>query len=90
MDVSDEELEKASDTSFSELPRIVQIALTIFNTMPDIIEGMNGIWLGKNWSGVMDFMEIYEVDEKLECLEYLQTLNSYMLKFHGEKAKQRK
>ena len=49
-----------------------QQALLLFNILPDKIEGMNGTWLGKEYAGLTDIMDIYEVDDKKEVLDLLQ------------------
>lgn len=49
----------------------VQQAFYIYNILPDLIEGMAGIWLGKNFSGIGDILDIYGITKKKEVLEYL-------------------
>ena len=40
--------------------------------MPDKVEGMNGVWLGKDYAGLGDIMEIYDFDNRREVLDLLQ------------------
>ena len=49
-----------------------QQALFLFNVLPDKVEGMNGVWLGKEYAGLSDIMNIYEIDDKKEVLDLLQ------------------
>ena len=49
-----------------------QQALLLFNILPDKIEGMNGVWLGKEYAGLGDIMNIYEIDDRKEVLDLLQ------------------
>ena len=43
----------------------VQGALLLFNALPDIWEGMSGSWMGKDYSGLIAIMDIYQLDNKL-------------------------
>ena len=49
-----------------------QQAVLLFNILPDKIEGMNGVWLGKEYAGLSDIMNIYEIDNQKEVLDLLQ------------------
>ena len=49
-----------------------QQALRLYNALPDKIEGMNGVWLGKDYSGIGDIMRIYKIDENEDVFELLQ------------------
>ena len=49
-----------------------QQALFLFNVLPDKVEGMNGVWLGKEYAGLSDIMNIYEIDDQKEVLDLLQ------------------
>ena len=49
----------------------VQQALSLFNILPDRVEGMSGTLLGKDFSCLSDFMNIYEVEDKKSVLEYI-------------------
>ena len=66
----------------------VQQALTLFNVLPDIIEGMNGLWLGKNYSGLSDIMDIYNVINKREVFELLKVAEGEASKFYSQKRKE--
>jgi len=48
-----------------------QQALLLFNILPDKIEGMNGLWLGKEFSGIGDIFDFYEIEDRREVFELL-------------------
>lgn len=43
----------------ADLPYDCQLALFIFNALPDNIEGMSGLWLGKDFSGLSFIFDLY-------------------------------
>ena len=65
-----------------------QQALTLLNALPDNWEGMNGLWLGKDYSGLMHVMDIYQVEEKREVFELLKTCEDELGKFYAQKRKE--
>ena len=73
----------------NDLSYNVQGALVLFNALPDIWEGMSGTWMGKDYSGLMDIMNIYKLDNKKEIFTLLKTAENEASKFYAEKAKQK-
>ena len=65
-----------------------QQALTLMNALPDNWEGMSGLWLGKDYSGLMHIMDIYQVQEKREVFELLKTCEDELGKFYAQKRKE--
>ena len=49
---------------------------------------MNGIWLGKDYSGLGDILVIYEVEEKREVFELLRVCEVELDKFYTQKRKE--
>ena len=49
-----------------------QQAVFLFNVLPDKIEGMNGVWMGKEYGGLTDIMNIYEMVDRKNVLDLLQ------------------
>jgi len=66
----------------------VQGALLLYNALPDNWEGMSGTWMGKDYSGLMDIMNIYQLDNKREVFDLLKIAEGEASKFYTEKAKQ--
>ena len=48
-----------------------QQAYFLYSVLPDKIEGMAGIWLGKDYTGLMDIMDIYSMENKKDIMDYL-------------------
>ena len=67
-----------------------QQALTILNALPDNWEGMNGTWLGKDYSGLSAVMDIYEVESRREVFELLKEAESILGKYYTQQSKSRK
>ena len=59
----------------SSLPYEAQTALILFNMLPDRIEGMSGTWLGKEFSCLETFMNIYEVDNRRYILDLIMIIH---------------
>ena len=56
--------------------------------LPDIWEGMSGTWIGKDYSGLIDIMNIYQIDNKKMSLNLLKIAEREASKYYAEKQKQ--
>ena len=56
----------------SHLSYNIQGALILYNALPDVWEGMSGSWMGKDYSGLMDIMNIYELENRREIFTLLK------------------
>ena len=74
----------------SNLSLECQQALTILNALPDNWEGMNGTWLGKDYSGLSAVMDIYQVESRREVFELLKEAESILGKYYAQQTKSRK
>ena len=73
----------------ASLPIESQQALVLLNALPDKWEGMNGVWLGKDYSGLVDIMNIYQIDDnKLEVFELLKVCEAQLGKYYEQKRKE--
>ena len=72
----------------AHLDYVVQCALVLFNALPDKWEGMSGTWMGKDYSGLMDIMDIYQMDNKKDVFTLLKVAEHEASKFYSEKQKQ--
>ena len=68
-----------------DLPEEAQVAVAIFSSLPDLIEGMNGVWLGKDFSGLEAIMKLYGVDGDLDMFDLIQVCVTETAKFYEEK-----
>ncbi len=63
--------EKEVPLDMQDLSYNCQQALFLFNVLPDKVEGMNGVWLGKEYAGLMDIMNIYSMSDRSEVMDFL-------------------
>ena len=64
----------------------VQQALLLFNVLPDLVEGMSGTWLGKNYSGIGDILDIYQIQNKYRSYEdWSKYIEIYKMHLPNEK-----
>lgn len=64
--------EEEIPVDYTDLEENCQQALRLFNILPDKIEGMNGIWLGKDYAGIGDIMSIYSIPFNSDIFDLLQ------------------
>ena len=77
--------------SLDNFPEEVQLAFIIFNHLPDRWEGMSGSYLGKDWSAVKFFLELYDIDDEKTVVFFVSKLESLYSKHMADKIeKQRK
>ncbi len=65
-----------------------QQALVIMDALPDNWDGMNGVWLGKDYSGLGDILEIYDISQKRDVFELLKVCEIELGKFYAQKRKE--
>ena len=65
-----------------------QQALTLMNALPDIWEGMSGVWMGKNYTGLFDIMNLYSIDDKREVFELLKVCEEELSKYYSQRRKE--
>ena len=79
--------EEEMPLEMGDLSYEAQIALILFNVLPDKIEGMNGIWLGKDFAGLGDIMELYGIEGNRDAFDLLQHCIAEASKFYEEQRK---
>lgn len=71
------------------LPFDVQVALMIFNILPDKFEGMSGTWMGKDISALDTVFNIYEVENRREVFEYILLIQREYSDYYSKQQKMR-
>tara|TARA_B100001094_G_C17774374_1_gene596616 strand:+ start:148 stop:474 length:327 start_codon:yes stop_codon:yes gene_type:complete len=72
-------------------PFEVQQAIFIHNLMPDRWDGMNGTYLGKDWSPLQLLFNVFEVENPKDLIIYLKFVEHYSTKrINNEAEKERK
>ena len=59
---------------FEDLDYESQLAVKVFNILPDNVEGMSGSWLGKDFSGLGTLIDVYEIEDKKQFIELITIL----------------
>ena len=65
-----------------------QQSLVVMNALPDNWDGMNGVWLGKDYSGLGDILDIFEITRKREVFELLKICEEELNKYYSSKRKE--
>lgn len=58
------------------LPYEVQIAFVIHDMLPDRWDGMSGSYFGKDLSALGAILEIYEVEDKKDCIFWIKNIEA--------------
>ena len=78
----------------TDFDSIAKQAFFLYHALPDKIDSMGGVWLGKELAGVLDIMIIYEIERKREVMDYLlfmiQTASSAYSAKRDQESKARK
>ena len=75
----------------SDFPSEVQVAFFIFGLLEDRWEGMSGTYMGKQWTNLEYFFNLYQVEERKTILYIMKMWENILVSFRSDKAnKQRK
>ena len=72
----------------SDFPELVQTAFFIFDFLEDKWEGMSGMYLGKNWSSVEYFFNLYEIEEQKVIVTFMKLYERILVNYRIEQQKQ--
>jgi hypothetical protein len=72
-------------------PAEVQIAFFVHSLLPERWDGASGTYLGKDWSALAAFLDVYEVEERQAIVVFIKQMDLYNSKqINDQLEKQRK
>lgn len=87
--LGEEPPEEMAPMDIGDLPENAQYAFLLYNSLNDNIDGMSGTWLGKDFAGLGDIMDIYNIIDKKEVFEFLLVCIDEARKYYEEQEKLR-
>ena len=78
--LNSEPIDSEIPVEFEDLHLDVQEAFIIYNTLQDNWDTMNGGYLGKNFAGILDVLELFEVDDRKVTFQLIRKLDEYRSK----------
>ena len=70
-------------------PYEVQMAFFIYSLLQDTWDGMNGMYMGKNLSGLATLLNIYEVEDKKTVVYFLTMIDRERMVSINEEVKRK-
>tara|TARA_B100000287_G_scaffold356063_1_gene346831 strand:- start:1 stop:273 length:273 start_codon:yes stop_codon:yes gene_type:complete len=70
-------------------PYEVQMAFFIYSLLQDTWDGMNGMYMGKNLSGLAMLLDIYEIEDKKSVVFFLQIIDRERMSSINEEVKRK-
>jgi len=85
-------VEEQIPVEYEDLFVDVQDALNIYSKLRDEWDGMNGVYLGKNFSGIMDIFDLYDVpkEDRRTIFDLLNEIDDCRGKIINDKQKEKK
>lgn len=71
-----EPIEEEIPVEFGDLHDEVQEAFLVYNMLQDNWDSMNGVYLGKNFSGIYDIFHIMDIEDTKTCFAILGILDA--------------
>ena len=70
-------------------PYEVQMAFFIYSLLQDTWEGMNGMYMGKNLSGLSTLLDIYEIEDKKTVVYFITMIDRERMTSINEEVKRK-
>lgn len=74
----------------SDFPYEVQVAFFIFSLLEDRWDGMSGSYMGKNWSNIEYFLDLYDIEEKRTTIYILKMYEAIIVEYRVNKAEKKR
>ncbi|NDB57211.1 hypothetical protein EB001_01990 [bacterium] len=87
-----EPLESEIPVDYEDLPVDAQEALQIYNKLRDEWDGFNGVYLGKNYAGILDIFTILDVpvEDRRTLFDLINMIDRHRMKALAEEREARK
>ena len=72
----------------SGMPDEVQTAFFMLGFLPDVWEGMSGTYMGKDWSSLEYFFNLYEIEEQKVIVTFMKLYERILVNYRIEQQKQ--
>lgn len=72
-----EPVESEIPVDYDDLNLDVQQVLEIYQMLQDQWDTMNGTYIGKNYSGALDIMELFEIEDRKTTFNLLRKIDDY-------------
>ena len=72
----------------SGMPDEVQTAFFMLGFLPDVWEGMSGTYMGKDWSSLEYFFNLYEIEEEKVIVTFMKLYERILVNYRIEQQKQ--
>jgi hypothetical protein len=74
----------------SSFPEEVQVAFFVCSLLPDNWEGMNGIYLGKDWTEIDYIFKLYEIDNPKIVYFFAKMFERSIVSYRAEEAEKKR
>jgi len=87
--LGNEPIEEEIPLDIEDFPPEVQDAIQLYYRLKDTWDGMSGTYLGKNYSGIVDLMNVYEIEHanRRYILDWISVLDAARSKIIAAKQK---
>ena len=74
----------------SDFPGEVQVAFFISGLLEDQWDGMSGTYMGKNWSNLEYFFNLYQIEEPKTILYIMKMYETAVVNYRHEESEKRR